>query len=833
MFKLKTSVSLWIAIFFPSFIANAAEKFNLRALEIDSGTEIPDSLDFLNAGEQPEGTYRVDVIVNNQLVERRDIVFKNDSTGKLQPQLSIGQYKNYGLQISAIPAFNGHDDNEIVPNLAKALPSASVNFNFNKQQLTISIPQAVMAFNAQGSVAPSLWNDGITTLFSSYSATGAHSAYGNNAENTNFFLNLHNGFNWRGWRVRNYSTWNYSKSKNQTDSAWKSINTYVQHDLKTIRGKFTAGEIYTPSDLFDSVKLRGIQVESDDNMLADSQRGFAPTVRGIANSNAQVTITQNGVVIYKTYVPSGPFVIRDIYPTSLSGDLYVEVREADGSTRRFVQPFSSVPVMQREGHLKYGLSFGRYVSSYNGGTTPYFGQLSLIYGLPKSVTVYAGSQVSEKYNAFILGSGLSMGELGSFSFDATEALTQLRDDKKSGQSYRFQYSKDISSTDSTIALTGYRYSTKGFYTFQEANDQYIYSDQFQGIYNKKSKLQFDFIQNINNGDWGVLTISGYEQNYWNISGYEKAANIGYGASWGKVNWTMMYTYSKTPFNLNGIQADQRLSLNINIPIDSFGGHSYVNSSFNTEKNGKTSSSLGLGGTLLADNNLSYNVTENYANKGEGSGGSVNLDYRGTYGETSMGYVYGKDMHQINGSVQGAIFAHPYGVTLSQAISTDSAAMVLVKAAGVKNAKVLNNTGVYTDYRGYTIVPYATPYRRTRIALDPNSLGSNTDVDENVQNVIPNSGALVLAKFNAKIGSRVLFTLTHLGHSVPFGATAVLDGDKTVSSIVGEDGIAYFSGLPDKGIISVQWGKTKDRQCRASYDLTTVKGDLKQSKLECN
>lgn len=56
---------------------------------------------------------------------------------------------------------------------------------------------------------------------------------------------------------------------------------------------------------FDSVSFRGVQLASDDNMLPDSLKGFAPVVRGIAKSNAQITIKQNGYTIYQTYVSPG------------------------------------------------------------------------------------------------------------------------------------------------------------------------------------------------------------------------------------------------------------------------------------------------------------------------------------------------------------------------------------------------------------------------------------------------------------------------------------------------------------------------------------------------
>lgn len=128
--------------------------------------------------------------------------------------------------------------------------------------------------------------------------------------------------------------------------------------------------------------MRGAMLASDEEMLPDSQRGFAPIVRGIAKSNAEVSVEQNGYVIYRTYVQPGAFEINDLYPTANSGDLTVIIKEADGSEQRFIQPFSSVPIFQREGHLKYSFAAGEYQAGNYDSGSPRFGQLDLIYGLP-------------------------------------------------------------------------------------------------------------------------------------------------------------------------------------------------------------------------------------------------------------------------------------------------------------------------------------------------------------------------------------------------------------------------------------------------------------------
>src|SRR5256885_9527612 len=108
----------------------------------------------------------------------------------------------------------------------------------------------------------------------------------------------------------------------------------------------------------DSTSFRGIRLNSDDRMLPDSQRGYAPLVRGVANTNARVTITQNGIKLYETTVAPGAFVINDLYPTGYGGDLQVSITEANGAVRSFAVPYAAVPLSLREGQDRYSLTAG-------------------------------------------------------------------------------------------------------------------------------------------------------------------------------------------------------------------------------------------------------------------------------------------------------------------------------------------------------------------------------------------------------------------------------------------------------------------------------------------
>ncbi|WP_460206451.1 fimbria/pilus outer membrane usher protein [Klebsiella pneumoniae] len=789
--------------------AEARETFNTHALELDSpGQAVVDLSAFSEADGQLPGTYRVTVYVNGeQQGEAQDIAFVAGPDKKLIAQLTPAMLKAWGVNTAAFPALTALPADKPLEDIGHYIPMASSELRFSKLQLNLSIPQAAMSATARGWVDPSEWDEGVPAALLNYNLSGSNTwRDGENGSDDNYYANLQSGLNLGAWRLRNYSTWNYDEDNG---SHWDSVNTYLQRDIQCLQGQLTLGDSYTPSDIFDSVQFRGAQLASDDNMLPDSLRGFAPIIRGIAQSNAQVTIKQNGYTIYQSYVAPGAFSISDLYPTSGSGDLEVTIKEADGSERTFIQPFSAVPIMQREGRLKYALTAGKYRSGNSDSDEPEFGQITAIYGLPHAITIYGGTLYSEDYQSGAAGLGFGLGELGSVSADITAAHTTLNNDEThDGQSYRVQYSKDFQATDTSFTLAAYRYSTEGFYTFQEAND--LRSDSDDGwrlTYNKRQKLQLDLTQSI--GSYGSFFVSGYQQDYWHEDGYERTLSTGWNGNINGISYSVSYSYSEYPDSTQ--PADQQLAFSIQVPLSRFMPNAWASYSVNTAKHGDTRQQVGLNGTALADNNLSYSLQQSYTNHGVGGSGNINADYKGGQGEITGGYNYDDDMQQVNYGLKGGIVVHPHGVTLSQPLG-DS--LAIVKAPGADDAKVQNNTGVYTDWRGYAVVPYVNAYRKNRIALDTSTLGDGVDIDTAVQTVTPTQGAVVMADFNTRVGRRVLMTLLYRGLPVPFGAQAKMK--EGGSGIVGDDGQVYLTGVPDEGDITVNWnGK---QQCVVHYRL---------------
>lgn len=781
------------------FMADALERTGVATDSVD--------LSRFEQGEQLPGTYRVEIWLNGERVRTDSITFVAVKGSGLAPELTPDMMRELGVRVDAFPALAALPSGTPVTDPGTFIPDASVRLDFDQQRLDISVPQSALDLRARGAVDPSRRDQGITAALMNYSLSGSRTWLKHGDSQDQLYMNLQSGLNLGAWRLRNYST----GSKSQGQQHFSSVNTTLSRDIQTLSGQLEIGETSTPGDFFDSILFRGAQIYSDDSMLPDSLRGFAPVIRGIARTNAMVTVKQNGYTVYQTYVAPGSFEIRDLYPTAASGDLRVTVTEADGSEQHFVQPFSSVPVMLREGRLKYALSGGEYRTTRANAETPGFGLGTLAYGISNRVTAYAGLLMADNYRSGLMGSGFSLGNYGSVSADVTLAESRLNNADRAqhrGQSYRLQYSKTVATTDTTVTLASYRYSTEGFYTFQEANESAAHNYG----YNRRSRVQLNLSQSL--ASYGSIYVSAWQQSYWRQSGYERSVSTGYNTSVNGISYSLGYTLSQTP---GYGSRDQQMAFSMQVPLSKLLPDSWASYSMSARKSGPVTHQAGLSGTALADNNMSYSVQQSYTTEGTGAGGNLSGTYRGGSGTVSGGYNYSRDNRQVNFGLQGGILAHENGLTLSQQLG-DSVA--LVQAVGAKDVRIQNQTGVTTDARGYAVVPYTSAYQENRIAIDTQTLGADTDIEDTVQSVVPTRGAVVRATFNAKTGQRALLTLMYRDKPVPFGALVKQKGQDNVS-IVGEGGEVYLSGLKDVTTLTAQWNGTT---CRAEVSTSGSAAD---------
>ncbi|WNY89881.1 fimbria/pilus outer membrane usher protein [Leclercia adecarboxylata] len=791
-------------------VVQAEDYFDPAALELSSPQQKTADLHyFATAGGQQPGTWPVTIWVNDQQVSEGNITFVEEN-GTLAPVLTAAQLAEYGVNVSAFSSFERLHDGETFTRIDQYIPDASSRFDFPTQRLNLSIPQAAMNVQREGDIDPARWDEGIPAAFVDYTLSGAQTGQStHNGRST--FLNLRSGVNLGPWRLRNTSSMQYDSTRR-----WQSLSTYLQRDVAPLKSQLRIGDTYTSGEVFDSVQFRGVQLMSNEEMLPDSQRGFAPVIRGVAHSNAKVTISQHGYVIYETYVSPGAFAIKDLYPTAQSGDLEVNVKESDGSERTFTQPFSSVPFMLREERIKYSLSAGRFHAGKDQSRTPAFIQSTLFYGLPAAFTLFGGTQLADDYHALALGVGHSLGELGSLGTDVTLAGTTTPSGKRyRGHSLRAQYQKSFARVGTSFSLASYRYSSSGFYDFSEAMRL---EKRYGLVDNKRTREEVAISQTL--GEMGNLSFSAYVQDYWHNQSSDKTLHAGFYSAWKGISWGLGYYYTQSSGHNN---PDRSWSFNITIPLGGSLASSSVSYTTSSDNRGYTSHQVSMYGSVPKSPNLYYAVQQGYASQGQGSNSGASLDYHGGYGQAQLGYRHDRDSSQLTWGASGSIVAHPHGITLGQSLGDSFA---IVRAPGAVNVAVQNGSNVHTDWRGYAVVPALTAWHKNVITLDTESLTSDTDVEQFGATVIPGGEAVVEANFRTHIGHRVLFTLHDRSGPVPFGASAQLAGDRNAATgMVADGGTVYLSGIPDTGTLEVNWNdKGEAHRCTLPFHIAADQPD---------
>lgn len=834
--------------------SQAQDWFN-PAFLVGDGNEVADLSRFENNAGQLPGAYRVDIWVNDVFITTNTLRFnpieqfqdrsnahdsvlgankkKDDRTGLL-PCLNIKWLNRLGINIKSGNSLSGLEKLEQCIDFISVFPGASSYYDFSSQRLNLSFPQAFIQNDVRGYIPPEEWDEGINAGLLNYNLT---SSSGNGG--TSYYLNLNGGVNLGAWRFRNNSAWNYSDYGNgHRNSKWQNVSSYAERAIIPFRSELILGDSSSSGDVYDSIGFRGLRLYSSDSMYPDSQQGYAPTIRGIASGRSRVTVRQNGYQIYQNIVQAGAFEIKDLNPTSSSGDLEVNIKNDFGEVQSFIVPYSAVPLLQREGRTKYDIVAGRYRSGLSGKKAPFFFQSTFATGFSGGLTAYGGTQIGEKYSSVAAGAGMNLGRIGAVSADITSAHSQLADSSThNGQSLRFLYAKSLNNYGTTFRLLGYRYSTRGFYTFDETawdalnGYQYEWKEDKNGLgrhnepvsyhnlrNSKKGRLQLNISQQVS--DIGSIGLSATRQDYWNSAGSDNRYQAVFSSGWRGISYNLAYSYSRSAGMHN---YDRLISFNVSIPFGRWLGHGmverdwlnniYATAQMSRDQDGNDQIQTGVSGTLLKEKNLSYSVLQGHSNNA-GNNGNVNLSWQGKAGRASGGYSYSKNEHDYNWDLSGGILMHANGITFSQPLGDTN---ILIKAPGAKNVRVENETGISTDWRGYAVMPYATTYRRNRVALDVRSLDTHTDLDDSVQDVVPTKGAIVRAEYRTHLGLRTMFSLNQSGRSIPFG-TVVTEKTSGVTGIVGDTGDVYMVGVPMTGILELAWGKNGNQTCRIAYNL---------------
>ncbi|MEP8455445.1 fimbria/pilus outer membrane usher protein [Enterobacter bugandensis] len=790
-----------------------------------SGSESVDLKRFERGDSASPGIWPTDIYVNNELVSHESVLFSEVSDKSVQPCLSPAVLKKINFNYSELPAsFNQSlaRDKEcyLLPEL---IPQASIAFDSGSQRLDISIPQAMMQNTARGYVSPELWDSGVPALMFGYNAS-TYTTRSRGQDYNSAYAGINTGLNLGAWYFRHDGSYNWQENGG---SRYQSLNNYVQRDIPAIKGRVRMGETSTRGQLFDTLPFKGIELVSDDRMLPQSQRGYAPDIRGIARTTARVTVYQNSRIIYETTVSPGAFVIDDLYPTGYGGNLEVTVTEADGSVQTFSVPYSSVTQLLRPGMHRYDIVAGR-LNDPSLSFNPSLYQATYQRGLNNALTGFAGIQGSSA-DYYALQGGVAVStEVGAFSASITQARTHLEKGTvaSSGQSYQVSYSKFIPDTDSNLTLAAYRFSTSGYYDFttaMRAIDAEKHGGSADSVWRPKNRFNITMNQGLADG-WGQMYLTGYTQDYWNNGGSDLQYQLGYSNNWRDIS----YSVSAGRVRNYGGDMETTWLFNMTMPLGSrMNNAPTLTASLSHNSNGRTGERVGISGSAGDDNQYNYGMSAMNYNQGTGSSMAVNGGWRSPY--THLTAMYGAGEHYQNASVgmSGTVIAWQNGIVATPYTGDTFA---VVEAEGAKGAKVGGYSGVRIDPWGHAAVPYLNPYEINEITIDPKGLPYDVELENTTDKVAPHSGAVSRIVFKTSRGTPLLImTKMTSGEVVPFGAE-VYDSAGVIAGSVGQSGQMYVRVEDKHGRLTVKWGEAPEQVCHVEYSIPEEKKSAAQQTL---
>lgn len=772
----------------------------------------PEQLDlsrFRHGAAMMPGTWQSDIWLNDTLVTHDSVTVRDQPGGGsalcLRPALLRSLPLTDALLRRDMPLMAGTDCTDV----RRWLPEADVEYDSNAQRLTLTVPQILVSRTARGTIDPSLWDRGIPALLLGYNGGAWHSESRGNSFSS-AWASLNAGLNLGPWYLRHNGTLNWQEQGNRQH--YTTLNTWLQRDLPALRGRILAGQANTRGELFDTVPFSGVSLFSDERMLPESRRGYAPEIRGIARTNARVVVRQGEQTIYETTVTPGNFLINDLYPTGYGGNLQVTVQEADGSEQRFEVPYAAVTQLLRPGSFRYNLTAGTLRDS-GLRDKPLFTELTWQQGLTNRLTGYGGAQVAPDYYGAQLGIGTGT-PAGAVAADVTHTELRTRHSPpRQGQSWRLSYSKYLPETQSNFSLATYRFSTRNYLGLTDAMALRDRSTGYDEGARPRNRATLTFSQGL--GDTlGQLYLSGSVQNYWGRRGHDQQYQAGWNVNTGQVSWGLSVTRSRN----NSGRFENNWLLSASLPLGSNGYHGSntptLRAQLNRDANGRTGESLNLSGTLGELQQAGYGVDVSH-HPDAGNTMTLSGSYRSPWTSTTSSWGKGKHYSSASVGVSGTAIVHGGGITLSP---YNGDTFALVKAEGAEGASVSGYPGIRVDARGYAIVPNLQPYQMNDINIDPKGAGDGVELDSTRSRTAPLSGAVVKLDYGVKVGLPLLATLHQAdGQPVPFGAE-VRDEQGNTVGYTGQAGQLYARVQAASGQLKAEWGNGHTGQCKMHYRL---------------
>lgn len=161
--RIKVGLTAGTCLIFSQSLMAEVSVFNPALLEIDHQSGV-DIRQFNRANLMPPGVYSVDIFINGKMFERQDVTFVQDNPDADLHACFVAIKKTlttFGVKVDALKSLNDVDETVCI-DPGPRIEGSSWQFDSDKLQLNISIPQIYMDAMAYDYISPRVGMRGLT-----------------------------------------------------------------------------------------------------------------------------------------------------------------------------------------------------------------------------------------------------------------------------------------------------------------------------------------------------------------------------------------------------------------------------------------------------------------------------------------------------------------------------------------------------------------------------------------------------------------------------------------------------------------------------------------------
>ncbi|WDY59762.1 fimbria/pilus outer membrane usher protein [Pseudomonas sp. PSKL.D1] len=777
----------------------------VAAVEFDAGSLRDGTSRDLHRFEKeevvPEGTYTFDVTLNERWIGRHRVPLQAQGHPVAAPCYSEALLKTLGVDLRRLSRETRQQlaREGACAALAVIEPQANETLDFGNLALHLVVPQQALLRLPSGYLPPENWDSGVTAGFFDYRLNLYDQKNLDQGETIRQgYLGVRMGINTGPWYWRHEGGYQVGQT-----SRYQPMTTSVRRDIPGWSAQLTLGDGYSGAGVFEGSAMRGVLLASDPRMLPEEQRGFAPVVRGVANSVSLLSIRQRGVLLHESTVAPGPFEVDNLYASGLNDDLEVTLREADGRVRTFFLPYGAAPLALRPGVSRFELGSGAWRDAL-GQTGPGFVQGSWQQGLSNHFSVHGGTWVAEDYLASAMGVAINsaFGAIGLTGFHASAAPAESYQAR--GQAWRLSWRQRLSATATDLSATLTRSTGPDYYSFND----FARVNAGERVDPLHWQLGLGLEQQLGERAGRFSLSASLRQNH--VGSSNKSYTAGYNNHVGALSYGI--TFSRELRNTG--EPFQTVMFNASLPLGER-RRSSLSATHSTDSRGQGRSNLRWSGTAGDHGQWGHGLALVRQDGEQASSGyDANVLHRSASGELMASVSGGRGYRQATLGANGALVAHAGGVIAAPPLGESFA---IVHAPHADAARIRQHVNVQLDRRGYAVVPALSPYTINTVELDPKGMSRDTELLLAAQSVVPRAGAATLLHYPTRSGREiVLQARLKDGTALPFGAQ-VLDAQGNELGMVGQGSRLYVRTHDTAGTLRVQWGRGDDEQCVVAYD----------------